>query len=371
MREALRLAERGRGSTKPNPVVGAVLVKGGKILARGFHRRAGQPHAEIEALAKVSMRAAGATLYVTLEPCCHKGRTEPCTQAILRSGVRRVVVGCCDENPLVSGRGIATLRRGGVIVRAGCLKEECRRQNRAFFTWIRGRRPWVTLKAAATLDGCIGDRTERRLRGTSRWITGRPARAAAHQLRAEHDAVLVGVGTVLADNPRLTVRLCKTARQPLHVVLDSHLRTPPAAALLRTSLPALIVAATPKRPDRALAVRQRWLTAAGAEVVFLPPDRDGRPALPALLRLLAAREVQSLLVEGGGRIHGAFVRAGLVDSVAVFLAPRLVGSGVPIVEGLGLDWRRPALLGPISVRGVGEDVLLTADVVDRGHRRRT
>jgi diaminohydroxyphosphoribosylaminopyrimidine deaminase / 5-amino-6-(5-phosphoribosylamino)uracil reductase len=371
MREALRLAERGRGATKPNPVVGAVLVKNGKVLARGYHRRAGLPHAEIVALAKVGMRAPGATLYVTLEPCCHQGRTGPCTKAIMRAGVRRVVVGCCDENPMVSGRGIASLRHSGLRVEAGCLKEECCRQNRAFFTWARGKRPWVTLKVAATLDGCIGDRLDKRRRGRSRWITGLPSRAAAHQLRAEHDAVLVGVGTILADNPRLTVRMAKVLRPPLRVVLDSHLRTPPAAAVLEGSPPPLIVAATPAKPERALAVRQRWLAAAGAEVVLLPPDRDGHPSLPALLRLLAAREVQSLLLEGGSRIHGAFVRAGLVDSVALFLAPRLVGGGVPIVAGLGLDWRKPALLGHISVQAMGVDVLLTADVVDRGQRPRS
>ena len=376
MREALALAERGRGSTKPNPVVGALVVKNGKVLARGFHGRAGLPHAEIETLAKLGMRAPGATLYVTLEPCCHKGRTGPCTKAILRSGVRRVVVGCCDENPLVSGRGIATLRRAGLTVDAGCLKDECHRQNRAFFTWIRGKRPWVTLKVASTLDGCIGDRAEHRRKGSSRWITGAEARRAGQLLRRENDAVLVGVGTVRSDNPRLTVRLTggksKSAPEPLRVVLDSQLHTPPAAALLTASrgTPPLIVAAAPASPDRALGLRRRMLEAAGAEVAFVAPNRDGRVGLRAVVRLLAGREVQSLLVEGGSRIHGAFVQAGLVDSVAVFLAPRLVGAGVPIVAGTGLDWRKPARLGPIAVRAVGDDLLLTADVLDRGQRRR-
>jgi diaminohydroxyphosphoribosylaminopyrimidine deaminase/5-amino-6-(5-phosphoribosylamino)uracil reductase len=376
MREALALAERGRGTTKPNPVVGAIVVKNGKVLARGFHRRTGLPHAEIEALSSLGKRAAGATLYVTLEPCCHQGRTGPCTKTILRSGVRRVVVGCCDENPLVSGRGIAILRRAGLTVDAGCLKEECRRQNRAFFTWIRGNRPWITLKVAATLDGCIGDRMEKRRKGSSRWITGAEARRAGHLLRRDNDAVLVGVGTVRSDNPRLMVRLAgaksQSTPEPLRVVLDSQLHTPPAAALLDASRrkSPLIVAAAPASPDRALGLRRRRLESAGAEVAFVAPDRDGRVALRAVLRLLAGREVQSLLVEGGSRIHGAFVQAGLVDSVAVFLAPRLVGSGVPIVEGRGLDWRKPAVLGPISVRGLGDDVLLTADVVDRGQRRR-
>jgi diaminohydroxyphosphoribosylaminopyrimidine deaminase/5-amino-6-(5-phosphoribosylamino)uracil reductase len=374
MREALRLAERGRGGTKPNPMVGAVLVKGGRIVARGFHRKAGQPHAEIEALAKLGMRAPGATLYVSLEPCDHQGRTGPCTLAIMRSGVRRVVVGCCDENPLVSGRGIAALRRAGLRVDAGCLKDECQRQNRVFFTWIRGRRPWITMKVAATLDGCIGDRLERHRRGRSRWLTGLPARAAAHQLRAEHDAVLVGVGTVLADNPRLNVRLAgkAAARPPLRVILDSTLRTPPAAALFAVSGAArpLIVSAAVGAPDRALLMRRRRLEAAGAEVVFAPADRHGRVALLPFLRLLAEREVQTLLVEGGSCVHGAFVRDRLVDSVAIFLAPKLVGAGVPIVKGSGLDWRKPAGLGPLTIQQLGDDVLLTGDVVDRGQRRR-
>ena len=374
MGQAMRLAEQGRGATRPNPVVGAVLVKGGKVMARGFHRRAGLPHAEIEALAQLGMRAPGATLYVTLEPCCHHGRTGPCTKKILASGIRRVVVGCCDENPLVSGRGIAILRRAGLRVEAGCLKDECRRQNRAFFSWIKNKRPWVTMKIASTLDGCIGDRREKLRAGLERWITGRRAREAAHALRAQHDAILVGVGTILADDPRLTVRLTGQATKPgsLRIVLDSDLRTPPTAAILgeaRAKAP-LIVAAKPRKADRGLVSRQRKLEAAGAEVWFAPASRDGRPMLSSLLRYLAERKVQSLLVEGGSQIHGAFIAAGLVDSVALFLAPRLVGSGVPVVEGRGLDWRKPATLGPISVRALGEDLLLTADVVTRGQRRR-
>jgi diaminohydroxyphosphoribosylaminopyrimidine deaminase / 5-amino-6-(5-phosphoribosylamino)uracil reductase len=380
MGQAFRLAELGRGSTRPNPVVGAVLIKGGKVLARGFHRKAGLPHAEIEALAQVGLRAPGATLYVTLEPCCHRGRTGPCTESIIQSGIRRVVVGCCDENPLVSGRGIAVLRQAGLRVDAGCLKDECRRQNRAFFSWIRNKRPWVTLKVAATLDGCIGDGREKHRTGSERWITGRAARAAAHKLRAEHDAILVGVGTILADDPRLTLRMpgvaAKKGKEPLRIVLDSHLRTLASAAILRDAKAKapLIVAtkgANPRRVDRGLLARRRKLEAAGAEVWFAPASRDGRVRLSSLLRQLAARDVQSLLVEGGSNIHGAFVAAGLVDSVAIFLAPRLVGSGIPIVEGRGLDWRKPATLGPISIRALGEDLLLTADVVTRGQRRQT
>jgi diaminohydroxyphosphoribosylaminopyrimidine deaminase/5-amino-6-(5-phosphoribosylamino)uracil reductase len=374
MRQALKLAERGRGTTHPNPVVGAVVVKGGLVLARGFHRRAGQPHAEIVALAKLGMRAPGATLYVTLEPCCHHGRTGPCTEAIVQSGIRRVVVGCCDENPLVSGRGVALLRRAGIAVAAGCLKEECYRQNRPFFTWVRKQRPWVTLKVAATLDGFIGDGHERERKGPGRWITGPMVRARAHALRAEHDAVLVGVGTVLADDPQLTVRTVekKPPRYPLRIVLDSRLRTPAGAALVRPVRdhgPPLVVAAEPRTRSRGLVVRQRKLEQAGAEVIHVGADRQGRVALPALLQALAARGVQSLLVEGGSRIHGAFVNQRLVDGLALFLAPRLVGRGVPIVESAGLDWNYPAKLGPLTVEVLGRDLLITADVMDPGKPR--
>jgi diaminohydroxyphosphoribosylaminopyrimidine deaminase/5-amino-6-(5-phosphoribosylamino)uracil reductase len=265
------------------------------------------------------------------------------------------------------------LRKAGMRVDAGCLEDECRRANRTFFCWLKKKRPWVTLKAAATLDGFIGDRQEKSRRGPQRWITGEAARAYAHKLRAQHDAILVGVGTVLADDPRLTVRLPKLkACHPLRIVLDSRLRTPPDAAMFgeKSHLPLLVAAKAP-RFDRQLLARQRALEAAGAEIWFTPTTPDGRVALPPLMRRLASREIQSLLLEGGSRVHGAFIAAGLVDSIALFLAPRLVGAGVSIVEGAGLDWRKPATLGPLAVRVLGDDVLLTADVINRGRRRRS
>ena len=376
MREALALAERGRGQTRPNPVVGALLVRGGRVLARGYHRRAGLPHAEIEALSRKGVRAQGATLYVTLEPCCHQGRTGPCSEAIKRAGVRRVVVGCCDENPLVSGRGVLGLRRAGIRVDVGCLGDECRKQNRAFFVWVRAHRPWVTLKVATTLDGFIGSDQCNPGDPGARFVTGKSARAHAHLLRSQHDAVLVGVGTVLADNPRLTVRLSGAGKPgPLRVVLDGHLRTPPSARLVRQlgTPPALIVGAQPAKNSsdaRARLGRERALRRAGAEVLLLPADRAGRVLIPSLLCALAEREVQSLLVEGGSRIHGAFISAALVDSVAFFIAPRLVGAGRPIVEGRGLDWRTPLRLGPLEICTIGEDVLVQADVLGPKLRRR-
>jgi len=376
MREALDLAERGRGHTRPNPVVGALLVRGGRVLARGYHHRAGLPHAEIEALSHKGVSARGATLYVTLEPCCHQGRTGPCTDAIERAGIRRVVVGCCDENPLVSGRGVLRLRRAGIRVDVGCLDHECRKQNRAFFLWIRARRPWVTLKVATTLDGFIGSDQCKPGDSSARFVTGKAARAHAQLLRLQHDAVLVGVGTVLADNPRLTVRLPGSKSPgPLRVVLDGQLRTPPSARLIRQlgTPPAIIVGAQPKKGARdahARLGREQALRRAGAEVVLLPADRTGRILLPPLLRALAERGVQSLLVEGGSRIHGAFISASLVDSVAFFVAPRLVGAGRPIVEGRGLDWRSPLRLGALEVLAIGDDILVQADVLGSKSRKK-
>jgi diaminohydroxyphosphoribosylaminopyrimidine deaminase/5-amino-6-(5-phosphoribosylamino)uracil reductase len=358
MRRALALAERGRGTTRPNPVVGAVIARGGRVLAEGFHRRAGQPHAEIEALARLPARGArGATLYVNLEPCCHTGRTGPCTEAILAAGLARVVVGVRDPNPLVDGRGTARLRRAGVRVDVGCLEAACAAANRAFAIWARERRPLVTLKAAASLDGFIAPSNEARPRGRRApvWLTGPAARRAAHELRAAHDAVLVGSGTVLADDPRLTVRLSGAARgaaAPLRVVLDGRLRTPPDAQVLARGASTLIFTARGAPAGRARALR-----AAGAEVVELAAPR-GRLPVVAVLRALAARDVQSVLVEGGAAVHGAFLGAGLVDDVALFIAPLLLGGGVPIAAGLGRGVEAAVALDEVSVRRLGPDLLL-------------
>jgi diaminohydroxyphosphoribosylaminopyrimidine deaminase/5-amino-6-(5-phosphoribosylamino)uracil reductase len=345
MRRALALAERGRRTARPNPVVGAVIVRRGRIIGEGFHLRAGEPHAEVNALAKLGGSAPGATMYVTLEPCCHVGRTGPCTQAVLAAKIARVVVGCGDPNPLVDGGGIQRLRRAGVRVDIGCLERECRAAIRAYAIWIREKRPLVTLKVAATLDGAIADRVRRR--GKVRrpiWITGPRAREAAHELRAAHDAVLVGAGTVLADDPRLTVRLPGNTRTrkkgergvvaPLRVVLAGRRKLPPRAHVLDRAAESLVLRAGP-----------------------------GARGLRRALATLAARGVQSLLVEGGATVHGAFIAAGLVDRVAFFFAPRLAGGGIPVAAGPGLPLERALPLGPLTVRAVGEDLLITGDVL--------
>jgi diaminohydroxyphosphoribosylaminopyrimidine deaminase / 5-amino-6-(5-phosphoribosylamino)uracil reductase len=368
MRRALALAERGRGDTRPNPVVGAVIVRGGRVLAEGYHHRAGEAHGEIDALAHLGGRAPGATIYVNLEPCCHTGRTGPCTRALIASGVRRVVVGTLDPNPRVDGRGVNLLRRAGIRVDVGCLEADSREANRGFFVWVREKRPLVTLKAAATLDGFIAAAG-----GAREWITGPEARLAAHRLRAVHDAILVGAGTVRADDPELTVRLPQlTGRRPARapawnarpqrVVLDGQLSVSPRAQVLRRAPgtpPTLVIGARGAEPRRV-----RALERAGAEVVLLPA-RGGRLPLDRALAELGRRDLQSLLVEGGAQIHGAFIDAELVDRIALFLAPKLIGAGIPIAQGRGVPVARALPLGPPTVEALGDDLLVRADVRPR------
>jgi diaminohydroxyphosphoribosylaminopyrimidine deaminase/5-amino-6-(5-phosphoribosylamino)uracil reductase len=361
MRRALSLARRGRGTTRPNPMVGAVIVRRGRVLAEGYHRRPGTAHAEVDALAKLGGRAPGATIYVSLEPCDHLGRTPPCTQALLASGVDRVVVGVRDPNPLVDGRGIARLRRAGMQVDVGCLEAECRDLNRAFFIWVRERRPLVTLKVAATWDGFIADGRARQAAGPG-WLTGAAARTAAQALRGAHDAVLVGAGTVRDDDPMLTDRRPGRRAQPLRVILDGRLSTRPAARVVITGAetPTLVVGARGVPASRAKA-----LAVTGAEVVLLPA-RGGRFSVKTLLAELARRDVQSVLVEGGAAVHGAFIAAGLVDRVAFFFAPRLLGGGLPIAQGPGRPLAAALPLGPARLRRIGDDVLMEADVLPVG-----
>ena len=335
MGRALALAERGRGTTQPNPTVGAVIVRDGRIAAEGFHRKAGEAHAEVNALAQLEGSPRGTTIYVTLEPCDHTGRTGPCTEVLIAARPARVVVGCRDPNPIVDGRGIARLRRAGIRVDVGCLETESETAIRAYSVSVREKRPLVTLKAAATLDGFIAQKRASRGKAAPIWITSPEARAAAHELRAAHDAILVGAGTVRADNPRLTVRGAKRRpiRQPLRVVLAGRRPLPSRAHVFDDA----------------------------AETLMLDDPR-GRVAPARALKLLAARGVQSVLIEGGAAIAGAFIKAGLVDRIALFVAPKLLGGGVGVSAGADLAVARALRLGPISVRKVGPDLLLTADV---------
>jgi diaminohydroxyphosphoribosylaminopyrimidine deaminase/5-amino-6-(5-phosphoribosylamino)uracil reductase len=356
MFRALDLAARARGLTSPNPMVGAVIVRDGTVVGEGFHQAAGKPHAEIEALAAAGAQAAGATLYVTLEPCVHHGRTPPCAPAVVGAGIRRVVVATGDTNPLVAGAGIAALREAGLEVVDGVLEAQAAALNRVFLRAMRERRPHVTLKAAATLDGKIAD-----VHGTSKWITGDAARAEAHRLRSESDAIVVGIGTVLADDPALTVRIeGRWPREPLRVVLDSTARTPTSAQLILGATPArALIAVGAAAPE----ARVRALAATGAEVVRCP-DTAGRVSPRTLLSELFARDVRGVLVEGGAEVAASFVDDDLVDRVAMFFAPLVIGGrGAPtVVGGVGRELKRALALESLEVRRVGEDLLVEADV---------
>jgi diaminohydroxyphosphoribosylaminopyrimidine deaminase / 5-amino-6-(5-phosphoribosylamino)uracil reductase len=354
LRVALDLAARGAGRTSPNPMVGAVLVRGGRIVGRGYHTRAGAPHAEVAALGQAGRAARGATLYVNLEPCAHFGRTPPCVDALIGAGVREVVTCMRDPDPRVNGRGLRALRRAGVRVRVGVLRQASRRLNERFLRYAGSGRPFVTLKAGMTLDGRIATAS-----GESRWITSAAARRAAQQLRRRHDAVLVGVGTILADDPRLTVRSGGRvgATQPLRVVLDGRLRTPPAARVLRGGAggPALIL--TLKGGS---AARRARLERAGA-VVLEVPGRAGRIDLSKALRVLGRRGITSLLVEGGSEVLGAALDAAIGDRVVLFVAGRLLGGrgARPVFGGRGAPrLQGAARVEPLSVRRVGGDLVV-------------
>jgi diaminohydroxyphosphoribosylaminopyrimidine deaminase/5-amino-6-(5-phosphoribosylamino)uracil reductase len=347
MRLALRQAARGLGRTSPNPAVGAVLVRGGRVVARGHHARAGGPHAEVVAIRAAGARARGADLYTTLEPCDHQGRTPPCSRAILEAGVRRVFVGSADPNPLVNGRGVARLRQAGVEVIEGVLRGECDDLNAHWFKYIREQRPYVTLKAAVTLDGRIATRT-----GDARWVSGEASRRWVHRLRDRVDAVLVGAGTARKDDPLLTTRLPGgRGRDPVRVVLDTDLRLPARLALLRprSSAPTLVAHASSRT--------RRF--GPGVELLRCRRGKAGVD-LRDLLRRLAARGITHLLVEGGAEVHARFLEAGLVDRVAVFVAPRIAGAdGVPLAALAGPRRMADALrLDEVQVERLGDDVLI-------------
>ena len=354
LRQALTLARRGRGRTRPNPMVGAVVVKAGRVVGRGWHARAGAPHAEAAALAEAGARARGARLYLNLEPCCHFGRTPPCTDAILAAGVREVVASMRDPDPRVDGRGFEALRRAGVVVRVGGLAKEARRLNADFVRARRRGRPVVTLKAGMSLDGRIATRG-----GQSRWITSEAARRAARRLRARHDAVLVGVGTVLADDPVLGAR----GAAPARVVLDSRLRTPPRARLLRSGGGPVIVV-TRRGP---VAARRRALERAGA-VVIETASRDGRVDLKAALRELGRRGIGSVLIEGGGEVLGSALDQRLGDRVALYVGLRLLGGrgARPAFAGRGVERLRGAVrVTGARVRRLGGDVVVEGALAPR------
>ncbi|HIE13634.1 MAG TPA: bifunctional diaminohydroxyphosphoribosylaminopyrimidine deaminase/5-amino-6-(5-phosphoribosylamino)uracil reductase RibD [Desulfotomaculum sp.] len=351
MRRTFELAAQARGWTSPNPMVGAVIVRDGRVVAEGYHRRVGLPHAEVEALRAAGEDARGSTLYVSLEPCCHTGRTGPCTEAIIAAGVKRVVAAMADPNPLVSGKGFARLKESGVEVEFGILEREARRLNEAFIKFITTRRPFVILKTAMSLDGKIATAT-----GESKWITGEEAREYVHQLRNACDAVLVGIGTVLKDDPSLTTRLPGGGRDPARVVVDSRARTPLEARVLnQRSEAATFIAVTEMAPPE----RMEALKQAGAQVLVCGPG----PAvdLKFLLAALAEREIASVLVEGGSAVNASFLLQGLVDKLVWFIAPLIIGGREAIgpVGGTGVRSLAKAIrLSELSVRQLGSDLCI-------------
>jgi len=351
MRRAFALALLAKGRTSPNPMVGAVLVKEGRVVGEGYHAFAGGDHAEVRALKAASFQAEGATLYVNLEPCCHVGRTPPCTEALIRAGIKKVIASTLDPNPLVSGKGVERLKEAGIEVEVGLLAEEARRLNEAFFAFIATGRPFVILKAASSLDGRIATRA-----GESRWITGEEARRRVHELRDEVDAVLVGIGTVLKDDPALTVRLGRQGtRNPLRVIVDAYARLPLEAKALQDPAKTLVAASREAPGEQVGALRRR-----GAEVVLLD-GQPGQVSLTLLMEELGKRGIVSVMIEGGAEINASALAEGIVDKVLLFLAPLLIGGreAPSAVGGRGIERLSQAIrLKDLRIERLGEDLLI-------------
>jgi len=354
MAEALELAARGRGRVSPNPMVGAVLVRNGRIAGRGWHRCFGGPHAEVEAIRDAGSRARSATLYVTMEPCCFQGKTPACTGVVVPAGIRRVVAATLDPNPRVNGKGMRFLRAQGIATSVGLLGKEARRLNEAYFTFLRKKRPFVVLKVACTLDGMVADQ-----QGRSRWITGPQAREYGHELRFGADAMVVGVGTVIADDPSLTCRV-RGGKDLVRVVLDSELRTPPDCRLLAGRGSVLVFTAS---RDSA---RRRTLEQRGAVVVRVGRRKDGLLSLKHVLAELYRRKLMTVLVEGGATVASSVLDQGIADKAYVFSAPSVMGPGKLFSQGM-----RPRQLdAAIRLKDV-RHVCLGPDILTEGYVYRT
>lgn len=358
MRKTLELAEKGRGSTNPNPMVGAVVVKNGKVIASGYHRRVGALHAEAIALKKAGKKAKGAELYVNLEPCAHIGRTPPCTDAIIKGGIKKVYCAMIDPNPLNNGRGLKLLKKNRIPVSVGLLEDEARRLNEVFIKYMTKKMPFVTLKMAESLDGKIATKNR-----DSKWITSEESRRYVYRLREEADAVLVGVNTVIKDNPILTSR---TKRSPLKIILDADFKVPENARIFSRSSPALSIVAILKTSlgKKSSSKKIKRLNKKGVLVIPLPGERD-RINLNRLLKELAEFEVAHLLVEGGGDTAAGFLENRLVDRVLFFIAPKIIGGrdAISSVEGEGVTKVNKAIgLKNIVIERKGEDLLVRGDL---------
>lgn len=351
MREALNLAKSAEGRTTPDPMVGAVLVKEGRIISMGYHDEVATPHAEAWAIDKAGPEAKGATLYVNLEPCSHYGNNPPCANRIVNSGIKEVFVAMKDPNPLVNGRGLRTLKKGGVKVNLGLLEDEARQLNEVFIKFITKKSPFVLMKSAITIDGKIATRT-----GASRWVASNASRRFAHHLRNLYDSILVGVGTVLIDNPKLNVRMVKKVKDPIRLVLDSYARTPLRAKVLSRGIRTIVVTG-PKAPkSRIEALRRR-----GAEILTVSASQ-GKIDLKELMKRLAKMNITSIMVEGGGEVNASFLEAGLVDKAIFVVAPKIFGGkdAKTNVEGRGVARPSQAIwLKKLHLERLEEDILIS------------
>lgn len=360
MKRAIELAKQGAGWTAPNPLVGAVVVKNGRVIGEGYHRKYGELHAERNALAACTEDPAGATLYVTLEPCCHYGKTPPCTEIIIEKKIAKVVIGSRDPNPKVAGKGARILREHGIEVVEDYLREACDALNPVFFHYITTKTPYVVLKFAMTLDGKIATRT-----GASKWITGEAARNHVHQLRGRYAGILAGIGTVLVDDPMLNCRI-DGAHQPLRIILDSHLRIPMGSRLVRSAkeYPLLIVCNESTRDREEGANRIQKLEEAGAKVWILP-EKNGHPDLNVLMQRLGEEKIDSVLIEGGGTVNEAALKAHIVHHVYAYIAPKIFGGedAKTPVEGSGIRLPQEcAKLRLAKITVLLNDMLLEYDV---------
>lgn len=360
MKRAIELAKQGAGWTAPNPLVGAVVVKNGRVIGEGYHRKYGELHAERNALAACTEDPAGATLYVTLEPCCHYGKTPPCTEIIIEKKIAKVVIGSRDPNPKVAGKGARILREHGIEVVEDYMREACDALNPVFFHYITTKTPYVVLKFAMTLDGKIATRT-----GASKWITGEAARNHVHQLRGRYAGILAGIGTVLADDPMLNCRI-DGAHQPLRIILDSHLRIPMGSRLVRSAkeYPLLIVCNESTRDREEGASRIQKLEEAGAKVWTLP-EKNGHPDLNVLMQRLGEEKIDSVLIEGGGTVNEAALKAHIVHHVYAYIAPKIFGGedAKTPVEGSGIRLPQEcANLRLAKITVLLNDMLLEYDV---------
>ena len=360
MAEALAIAQYARGRTSPNPMVGAVVVRDGRIVGQGWHRQAGTPHAEVHALQQAGELARGATMYVTLEPCSHHGRTGPCTEAVIAAGIKKVIVAMTDPNPLVAGQGIQKLRAAGIEVVEGVMAKEAAEINEVFIKWISTNIPFIVLKSAMSLDGKIAAHT-----GHSQWITGSKSREFVHQLRDCYDEILVGIGTVLADNPSLTTRLEPQGKNPVRIIVDSKARIPLDAQVITDGLPTIVAVTTEAPQEKLEALRALGIT------ILTTEAKQGRVDLRRLFEILGQQKITSILIEGGASINATVFAENLVDKINWFIAPKIIGgTGAPgPVGGIGIaDVNQATLFEDIKMESIGEDILISAYLRNREGR---